>query len=186
VAATETVATATVRETSKVTAGDIGGGGGDTAIAATATALKETKVSKLKRIIESNPNPTPRDLWKAENKERLQSLKEIEISLEDTAVGRKKIVLEQQLNAATLSMSPQGGTRYWRFESKNGARRGLLGPLMRLLGASRESIVKIYNLTNYMACGVSYAVSQYVGIKPIRAHRTSPVPYREHQSAWFH
>ena len=30
----------------------------------------------------------------------------MEISLEDTAVGRKKIVLEQQLNAATLSMSP--------------------------------------------------------------------------------
>ena len=33
--------TATVMETAKVTAGDIGGGGGDTAIAATATALKE-------------------------------------------------------------------------------------------------------------------------------------------------
>ena len=30
----------------------------------------------------------------------------MEISLEDTAVGRKKIVLEQQLNAAMLSMSP--------------------------------------------------------------------------------
>ena len=33
---------------------------------------------------------------------RLQSL---EKSLEDTAVGRKKIVLEQQLNAATLSIT---------------------------------------------------------------------------------
>ncbi len=30
----------------------------------------------------------------------------MEISLEDTAVGRKKIVLEKQLNAATLNMSP--------------------------------------------------------------------------------
>ena len=30
----------------------------------------------------------------------------MEIYLEDTAVGRKKIVLEQQLNAATLNMSP--------------------------------------------------------------------------------
>jgi len=37
------------------------------------------------------------DLWTAENKEHLQSLKEMEISLEDTAVGRKMIVLEQQL-----------------------------------------------------------------------------------------
>ncbi len=63
-------------------------------------------VLKLKRIFKLNPNPPPRDLWTAENKERLQILKEMEISLEDTAVGRKKIVLEQQLNAATLSMSP--------------------------------------------------------------------------------
>jgi hypothetical protein len=68
---------------------------------------KETKVSKLRRIFESNPEPPPRDLWTAENEEHLQSLKEMEISLEDTAVGRKKmIVLEQQLNAATLNMSP--------------------------------------------------------------------------------
>ena len=49
-------------------------------------------------------HPLPRDLWTAENEERLQSLKEMEISLEDTAIGRKKIVLKQQLNAATLSM----------------------------------------------------------------------------------
>ena len=61
----------------------------------------------MKRIFELNPNPPPRDLWTAENEERLQSLKEMEISLEDTAVGRKKIVLEQQLNATALSR--QGG-----------------------------------------------------------------------------
>jgi len=59
----------------------------------------------------------------------------MEISLEDTAVGRKKIVLEQQLNAATL-------TNYWRFASKNGARRRLSGPLMMFLGVLRESRVK--------------------------------------------
>ncbi len=69
-----------------------------------AKMLKEMKVLKLKRIFKSNPNPPPRDLWTAENEERLQSLNEMEISLEDTAVRRKKIVLEQQLNAATLSM----------------------------------------------------------------------------------
>jgi hypothetical protein len=134
VAATETVATATVRETSKVTAGDIGGGGGDTAIAATATALKETKVSKLKRIIESNPNPTPRDLWKAENKERLQSLKEIEISLEDTAVGRKKIVLEQQLNAATLSMSPARWNALLEIRKQKWGEEGIVGATDEIIG----------------------------------------------------
>ncbi len=32
-----------------------------------AKMLKEMKVSKLKRIFESNPNPPPRDLWTAEN-----------------------------------------------------------------------------------------------------------------------
>ena len=32
---------------------------------------KETKVSKLRRIFESNPEPPPRDLWTAENKEHL-------------------------------------------------------------------------------------------------------------------
>ena len=68
--------------------------------------LKEMKVSKLKRIFELNPYPLPRDLWTAENAARRQSLKEMEISLEDTAVGRKKIVLEHHLNAAMLSMSP--------------------------------------------------------------------------------
>ena len=57
-----------------------------------AKMLKETKVSKLKRIFKSNPNPPSRDLWTVENKEHLQSLKEMEISLENTAVGRKKIV----------------------------------------------------------------------------------------------
>jgi len=62
-----------------------------------AKMLKEMKVLKLKHIFESNSNPPPRDLWTAENEEPLQSLKEMEISLEYTAVRRKKIVLEQQL-----------------------------------------------------------------------------------------
>jgi hypothetical protein len=44
--------------------------------------------------------------WTAEDDARLQNLKEKEISLNDTVVGRKKVVLEQLLNAAMLSMSP--------------------------------------------------------------------------------
>ena len=101
-----------------------------------AKMLKETKVSKLKRIFESNPNQPPRDLWTAENKERLQSLKEMEISLEDTAVGRKKIVLEQQLNAAMLSMSPTKWNKLLEIRKQNGARRGLSGPLMKVIGGA--------------------------------------------------
>jgi len=49
----ETVATATaletVMETAKVTAGDVGGGGGDTAIAATATAMAVMIAGSLRR-----------------------------------------------------------------------------------------------------------------------------------------
>ncbi len=52
-----------------------------------AKMLKEMKVLKLKHIFKSNSNPPPRDLWTAENEEHLQSLKEIEISLEDTPSG---------------------------------------------------------------------------------------------------
>jgi len=89
--------------------------------------LKETKVSKLKRIFESNPIPPPRDLWTAENKERLQSLKEMEITLEDTAVERKKIVLEQQLNAATLSMSPTKWNELLKIRKQKWGKEGVAG-----------------------------------------------------------
>ncbi len=92
-----------------------------------AKMLQETKVSKLKRIFESNPNPPPRDLLTAENEEHLQSLKEIEISLEDTAVGRKKIVLEQQLNAATLSMSPTKWNELLEIQKQKWGEEGVVG-----------------------------------------------------------
>jgi len=53
----ETVATATaletVMETAKVTAGDIGGGGGDMAIAATATAMAVMIADSFRRYISS-------------------------------------------------------------------------------------------------------------------------------------
>ena len=93
-----------------------------------AKMLKETKVLKLKRIFESNPNLPPRDLWTAENKERLQSLKEMEISLEeDTAVGRKKIVLEQKLNAAMLSMSPTKWNKLLEIRKQKWGEEGVVG-----------------------------------------------------------
>ena len=98
--------------------------------------LKKTKVSKLKCIFESNPNPPPRDLWTAENKERLQSLKEMEISLEDTAVGRKKIVLEQQLNAATLSMSPTKWNELLEIRKRKWSKEGVVGATGVVMGGA--------------------------------------------------
>ena len=86
-----------------------------------------TSGRKILRSFESNPNPPPRDLWTAENEERLQSLKEMEISLEDTAVGRKKIVLEQQLNAAMLSMSPTKWNELLEVRKRKWGEEGVVG-----------------------------------------------------------
>jgi hypothetical protein len=101
-----------------------------------AKMLKETKVSKLKCIFEINPNPPPSDLWTSENKERLQSLKEMEISLEDTAVGRKKIVLEQQLNAATLSMSPTMWNELLEIQKQKWGEEGVVGATDEVIGGA--------------------------------------------------
>ena len=81
-------------------------------------------------------NPPPRDLWTAENKERLQSLKEMEISLEDTAVGRKKIVLEQQLNAATLSMSPTKWNELLEIRKQKWGKEGVVGAAEEVIGGA--------------------------------------------------
>ncbi len=37
-----------------------------------------------------------------------------------------------------------------------------------------------------MACGVSYAVSKYVGVGLNQAHRTSTIPHGGRRCAWFH
>ena len=51
----------------------------------------------------------------------------MEISLEDTAVGRKKIVLEQQLNAATLSMSPTKWNELLEIRKQKWGEEGVAG-----------------------------------------------------------
>ncbi len=66
----------------------------------------ETKFSHLRHIFESKKPPPEVERWTADDEERLQNLRGKEISMEDTTVGRKKNVLEQQLSATTLSMSP--------------------------------------------------------------------------------
>ena len=102
-----------------------------------AKMLKEMKVSKLKRIFESIPNLLLRDLWTAENKECLQILKEMEISLEeDTAVGRKKIVLEQKLNAAMLSMSPTKWNKLLEIRKQKWGEEGVVGATDEVIGGA--------------------------------------------------
>jgi hypothetical protein len=91
----------------------------------------------LKRIFESNPNLPLRDLWTAENKECLQILKEMEISLEeDTAVGRKKIVLEQKLNAAMLSMSPTKWNKLLEIRKQKWGEEGVVGATDEVIGGA--------------------------------------------------
>ncbi|KAL3806763.1 hypothetical protein ACHAXA_006142 [Cyclostephanos tholiformis] len=43
--------------------------------------------------------------WTAEDEERLQSLQSNNITLDDTAVGRKRVLFEQQMIAASINMS---------------------------------------------------------------------------------
>ena len=81
-------------------------------------------------------NPPPRDLWTAENEEHLQSLKEVEISLEDSAVRRKKIVLEQQLNAATLSMSPTKWNELLEIRKRKWGKEGVVGAAEEVIGGA--------------------------------------------------
>jgi superfamily II DNA helicase RecQ len=101
-----------------------------------AKMLKETKVLKLKHIFESNPNLPPRDLWTAENKERLQSLKEMEISLEDTAIGRNKIVLEQQLSSAMLSMLPTKWNELLEIRKQKWGKEGVVLATYEVIGGA--------------------------------------------------
>jgi len=76
-------------------------------------------------------------LWTAENKERLQSLKEMEISFEDTAVvGRKKIVLEQQLNAVTLSMSPTKWNKLLEIRKQKWGKEGVVRAAEEVIGGA--------------------------------------------------
>jgi len=75
-------------------------------------------------------------LWTAENKERLQSLKEMEISLEDTAIGRKKIVLEQQLNAAMLSMSLTKWNELLEIRKRKWGKEGVVGAAEEVIGGA--------------------------------------------------
>ena len=63
----------------------------------------------------------------AENKEHLQSFKEMEISLENTAIGRKKIVLEQQLNAATLIIPPTKWNKLLEIQKQKWGKEGVVG-----------------------------------------------------------
>jgi hypothetical protein len=59
-------------------------------------------------------------------------LKEMETSLEDTAVGKKKIVLEQQLNAAMLSMSPT------KWNERKWGEEGVVGATDEVIGGAEE------------------------------------------------
>jgi len=56
--------------------------------------------------------------------------------LEDTAVGRKKIVLEQQLNAATLSMSLTKWNELLEIRKQNWGKEGVVGAAEEVIGGA--------------------------------------------------
>jgi len=56
--------------------------------------------------------------------------------LEDTAVGRKKIVLEQQLNAATLGMSPMKWNELLEIRKRKWGEEGVVGATDEVIGGA--------------------------------------------------
>jgi len=76
------------------------------------------------------------ETYNLNRKERLQNLKEMEISLEDTAAGRTKIVLEQQLNAATLSMSPTKWNKLLEIRKQTWGKEGVVGATDEVMGGA--------------------------------------------------
>ncbi len=60
----------------------------------------------------------------------------MEISLEDTAVGRKKIVLEQQLNTATLSMSPMKWKELLEIQKQKWGEEEVVGATEEVIGGA--------------------------------------------------
>jgi len=63
---------------------------------------------------------------------------EISLDLEDTAVGRKKIVLEQQLNAATLSMSPTKWNELLEIQKQKWGKEGVVGAAEEVIGGTEK------------------------------------------------
>jgi hypothetical protein len=60
----------------------------------------------------------------------------VEISLEDTAVGRKKIVLEQQLIAAMLSMSPTKWNELLEIRKQKWGKEGAVWAAEEVIGGA--------------------------------------------------
>ena len=83
--------------------------------------------TKLKRIFEQNPNPC--------GQQRTKNAAEFEGD-GDILGGYCRREEEDCTGAAAkccnVEHHQQSETSYWRFESENGVRRGLSGPLMRL------------------------------------------------------
>ena len=58
--------------------------------------------------------------------------------MEDTAVGRKMIVLEQQPNAATLSMSPTKWNELLEIRKQKWGEEGVVGATDEVIGGTEE------------------------------------------------
>jgi hypothetical protein len=112
--------------------------------------------SHLHHIFELKKPPPEVERWTAEDEERLQNLRGKEISMEDTAVGRKKIGLEQQLSAVTLSMSSTKWNQLVQLrkhkygeEEVTAAAEEVVQVDEKSLGTLRASRVNNLNLTHF-------------------------------------
>jgi len=75
------------------------------------SAWRGEKMSKIKKVwrlvgvLETKGDPPTIEEWTAEDEERLQRLQKNNITQGDTAVGRKQVLFEQQMIAASITTS---------------------------------------------------------------------------------
>jgi hypothetical protein len=68
---------------------------------------KSEKVGRLIIALSSKGDPPAVEEWTADDAARLLSLQENKITINDTALGRKRVLFEQQMVAASITMSDE-------------------------------------------------------------------------------
>ena len=68
---------------------------------------KSEKVGRLIIALSSKGDPPAVEEWTADDEARLLSLQENKITIDDTALGRKRVLFEQQMVAASITMSDE-------------------------------------------------------------------------------
>ena len=68
---------------------------------------KPQKMQKWKEILEAKREPPPFESWTAADKSKITELEKFKLEVEDTALGRQRLVRKRELFALVASMAPE-------------------------------------------------------------------------------